>query len=441
MTRRLLIEKGVFTSRAALLQDDILDQYLLENNARPSLVGEIRLGRVSTHLNGIDAAIVALGNGIDGFLRAQDWPGEKSDKPFSGRLTEGTLLPVQITKDPIDDKPYQVTGYVILENEYVVLKPQTDKLQFPKSFKDPEQKQELEKTLHSLNTGVTLRSKAAELDTDMLLEHVRELKEEWQRLLEKSVTMTTAGVISPAPSFKDRMIEKWGPTAEEIVISPPALSPLFASEGLDQELRSLDETHVELMGGGFFTIEPTEALVAIDVNSGGNEAWGVKGAPQQHANELAAKEIARELRLRNLSGMILIDFAGQQSRKEAEILTKILKKETQSDDARVEVLGASQLGLLQMTRQRTSAPLHKILNGSVAGKDTPSLRRLVELEDAILNEVSNTRSRLIKLGTGSRITRYLVDANIAASFYEQHQIQLNISEQSDLQKDQFQIVA
>ncbi len=440
MTRRLLIEKGVFTSRAALLQDDILDRYLLENNTRPSLVGEIRLGRVSSHLNGIDAAIVSLGDGIDGFLRAQDWPGEKSDKPFSGRLTEGTLLPVQVTKDPIDNKPYQVTGYLILENEFVVLKPQTNKLQFPKSFNDPEQKQELEKALHPLNTGITLRSKAAELDTGTLLEHVRELKEEWQRLLEKSAAMTTTGVIHPAPSFKDRMIEKWGPTAEEIVTSPPALSPLFVTEGLEQELHSLDETRVELTGGGFFTIEPTEALVAIDVNSGGSEAWGVNGAPQQHVNELAATEIARELRLRNLSGMILIDFAGQQSRKEAEVLTKILKKETQPDNARVEVLGASQLGLMQMTRQRTSAPLHKILDRSVAGKDTPPLRRLVELENAILNEVSNSKSRLIKLATGSRVSRYLVDASIAVSFYEQHQIQLNISERSDLPKDQFHII-
>ncbi|MBE7635259.1 hypothetical protein GUA87_00255 [Sneathiella sp. P13V-1] len=439
MSCRLLIEKGVFTSRAALLKDDILDRFLLENNARPSLVGEIRLGRVAAHLNGIDAAIISLGDGLDGFLRAQDWPGPKSDTPFSQKLTEGSLLPVQVTKDPIDDKPYQVTGYVTLENEYVILKPKSDRIQFAKAFKDPAQKAAIETMLTSHTAGLTLRSKAATLTPEDLLPHIQKLEAEWQKIEDLSGAMQKAGVLRTSASFKDRVSKKWGARAEEIVIAPPAASPLFASEGIDHEVKDLTETRIDLTGGGFLTIEPTEALVAIDVNSAGSDTWAAKGAPQQQVNEVAAVEISRQLRLRNLSGMILIDVAGIQSKTEAGSLVEILRRETKSDDAHVEILGPSQLGLMQLTRQRTSAPLHHILKSPVAGPDTPSLQRLMDLEDSILDAVSHWKTRLVKLNTGARLGRYLKEANALTVIYECHQIQLDLTVVDSMTKDQFQI--
>ncbi|MBO6825574.1 MAG: ribonuclease E/G [Sneathiella sp.] len=418
MKRQLLIDEGVFVNRALLLRDEQPQQFTLENTNSPSMVQAVFMGRVASHLNDISAAFIDLGGGKSALLKAQDWDGafDKS-KPFSSQLTEGSLLPVRVIKDPIEDKPFQVTNFLNLEHPLLHLRPYSSNIQFAKSFKDETKKDILQRELLAFPAGFLLRSNAVKAPAESVLQIAGQLYQKWEKLEVRIKSTTAPTCLMPPPSFTERIINQYGHQADEISITPASLIASVKNQApevadcIQANVATISvvdpnwtsdflETRLPLAGGGHVSIEPTEALVSIDVNAAGMD--------RHAANRQAAKLIAQELRLRNLSGMILIDFAGQQTKEETRELSALLKNASKIDVSRIEIYGSSALGLMQMTRQRLSPPLKSVLSEINTEKGVKiAFKTLFSLEMALLHEVENKPTRRIKITAGNSLYLHL----------------------------------
>ena len=448
MTYRLLIDEGVFANRALLLRDEEPDQFALENNTQPSLTSAIFMGRVTAHLNDMAAAFVDIGGGKSGLLRAQDWVGDyDKSKPFSQQLTEGSLIPVQVTKDPVQDKAYQLSGYLSLEHPLIHLRGFSKNVQFAKSFTSDGDKKKLKQELETYGTGFLLRSRAAKTPTNEILAAAENLYSQWQVIQKKIKTADKVILLIPHPGFTERMVARFGKHANEINITPSNLAANLkkASPSLGQKIHilagqlsalenfTLDElleTRLPLPNSGNITIEPTEALIAIDVNAA--------STPKEDANKQAAQLLSRQLRLRNLSGMILIDFAGHQSREESKKLADLLANYCNADPVRVEVLGSSSLGLMQLTRERVAAPLHQLLKNqiTVSGHQA-SLSTLLSFETALTQVLNNKSNRHISCRAGANL--YAVLGHFREALCQRYDIELKLARDDNLSPDAYDL--
>lgn len=406
MSRYILIRRNEKII-SALWQEQRVIEWNVFDTAQSSLVGNIYIGRVRNVVQNINGAFVDLGNHIQGFLPLTDTthmlcPSRPEAKK---QLKAGDEVVVQVTKDAAKTKDATLSGNFSLNGRYVVLLHGEKGLHVSGKIRNQAWSKAAQdavwKHLTALNPkyhfGLILRTGAAALPEDgldRLLEEITQLADQYTELLDKAPYRSCyASLYQSYPLYLTRLRDM-GSLTEEIITDDEALYhelevycnrempelsgrirfyedkkfPLTAVYSMKKWLEvSLSEC-VWLPSGGYLLIQPTEALTVIDVNSGKFSKKTSAEETYLQLNEEAAKEIAAQLRLRNLSGIIIVDFVDMKRQDYRERLMQTLRRYCRPDPVKTTVVDMTKLNLVEITRQRTTKPLHELLQKN--GLDT-----------------------------------------------------------------------
>jgi len=423
MPGELFLSRREGQIRAALREDGRTVELHCERLVQQPQFGQIIKARVSKVVPGIQSAFLELGESRDGFLHATDLllPGEEpetlDDQPQGGealepprgealeprfkrgrarrppiqdRLKVGRELLVQVSRESVGSKGARVTCYLTLPGRLLVLFPQLGIRSVARKIRDDAERQRLREIMRGLpgdTTGYVARTAAAGADESTLRAEARLLFERWQEITEEVDSLPAPSVVHRELDLSRRLLRDLSSHAmERIVIddretfdracdylaavSPELVGrvelyvadePLLDRYALSRDFEKATRPRVWLKSGGYLVIEPTEALVSIDVNTG-------KFLGQQRLEETvlrtnleAAAEIGRQLRLRDLGGIIVIDFIDMDSVDARRQVAEALAAAMRADRARTKIAGFSELGLLQLTRKRTRLGLSDTL--------------------------------------------------------------------------------
>jgi len=397
MSEELLINVNDFETRVALLAGGALQEVHLARAEGYSLTGNIYLGRVERVVPGMQAAFVNIGLERPGFLHVRDIEGprlmlgEEPDRPLDIRdlLHEGQQLMVQVAKDPIASKGARLTAALAIASRYLVLMPFNEHIGVSQRIEDEAERERLRRDVaelrseQTLGLGFIIRTAAEGVDRALLDTDIRVLARLWEKVVEKKRLVTCPSVVYQEIPVHIRVVRDLaGPHLEHIRIDHvetyqrvrdfvrdflPEFNdrvhlyqdrrPLFERYGVEDELQRALEKRVALKSGGYLVVEQTEAMTTIDVNTGG--FLGVANLEDTvfRTNVEAAQVIPRQLRLRNLGGIIVIDFIDMQDEEHQRQVLRALERACEGDPARVRFDGFSSLGLVLMSRKRTRESL------------------------------------------------------------------------------------
>jgi ribonuclease G len=400
MPSQLIISVSPWDVRAALVEDGRLAELYVERPSQQDPTGNIYQGRVQKVLPGMAAAFVDVGLDKPGYLFAQEaasfldyipefWlQGDKEERlappptpPIADLVSEGQDLMVQVWRPPLRTKGARLTTHITLPGRYLVYLPTHSHLAVSRRLAPEEERQRLVQLLMDLKPregGLIARTASAGQDLETLEAERDALVAVWQQIRRKSQKASAPALLYQELPVMRRLIRDLiSPEVTRIVVDDPAAGdeireylkreqadrtpeveqyqgqePLFSNAYLEEDWQRLLAPQVWLKSGGYLVIESTEALTAIDVNSG----KFIRGRDLAHTilttNLEAAREIARQVRLRNLSGIIVIDFIDMETPEHRDLVCQTLKVALQRDRARTTVYPVSPLGLVEMTRQR-----------------------------------------------------------------------------------------
>lgn len=412
MSNELVINSTQDGSRIALLKDKSLVEFHHDTDENQFKVGDMYLGTVKKIVQGLNAAFIDIGYEKDAFLHYLDLgPQLKSltkytksvqgSKEVTGLLnkfkgepdinklgkmsqvlTRGQQILVQVVKEPISTKGPRLSCELSLAGRYMVLVPFSSAINISKKISDGDERKRLHRLISSIkpeNFGVIIRTVAKGKDVAELDKDLRNLVETWQegmqRLKKAKPRDKVIGEMSRASSLiRDMMnesfdsvytddkvihdeikqyVKKIAPDKEKIVKMYNGKAKIFETFGIEKQVKSLFGKSVSLQRGGYLIIEHTEALHVIDVNSGNKSNAGAdQEATALAVNREAAKEIARQLRLRDMGGIIVIDFIDMRKADNKKALFQIMKEAMKDDRAKNTILPVTKFGLMQITRQR-----------------------------------------------------------------------------------------
>lgn len=414
MKRDILINASPRETRVAILEDGQLVELLVDRPDARRMVGDIYLGKVEAVLPGIQAAFVNIGTEKSAFLHASDLvydedgdPDEPDDdegdeaegegsegKPAGGRrrrapapaiqdvLKKGQELLVQVSKEPISTKGPRVTAQISLAGRFLVYMPFASRVGVSRKISDREERRRLKEMAGAVlppnSGGIIVRTVGEDVSQETIGRDLQGLMNTWKRVERKrkfmrapalihEETTLTRGLVRDLFSDKvDRLVvdgkyehgeilqylEGVAPELADRVQLHEESTPLFDKFGIEPEIRDLFKRRCDLPSGGYLIVEPTEALVSIDVNSG---RFVGKKDPEKTSlktNIEAAREIARQLRLRDVGGIIVCDFIDMETQANRDKVLQELRQALGRDRARTKAYQVSELGLVEMTRQR-----------------------------------------------------------------------------------------
>jgi ribonuclease G len=411
LSNELIISATQDGCRIALLRDKTLVEFHQEDGGSKFTVGDVYVGTVKKVVQGLNAAFIDVGYDKDAFLHYLDLGPQfsslnkftklmRSKKIFGKlekftlepdidkhgkigqQLTKGQVIPVQIVKEPISTKGPRLSCELSMAGRYLVLVPFSKAVSVSKKITSGEERKRLQRLIQSIkpeNFGVIVRTVAegaevAELDRDL-----RNLVKTWEDGIAKLPTANPndklIGELNKASSLlRDLLNESFdnihvddkkiydevrmyirniAPDQEKIVKMYTGRAKIFEHYGIEKQIKSAFGQTVSLRGGGYLIIEHTEALHVIDVNSGNkSNREENQETTALSVNMEAAREIARQLRLRDMGGIIVVDFIDMKNQDNRKLIYKIMKDEMASDKAKSTVLPLSKFGLMQITRER-----------------------------------------------------------------------------------------
>lgn len=342
MMERMLITGPGF---CCCVENGLLTEYIQEDASQQ--YGDIVGGRVERLMPGIGCAFVNIGRKKDGFL-----PLDEMSRSFEGeKLKSGVFIPVQIRKEETGNKGAFLTRDLTLAGRTVLLMPLNRHIGISSRITDEEERKRLRETGEEIadgETGLVLRTAAQEAGTEEIAEEVRSLAEEWQRIREQIRTGFKAGEVLFHQDPVKQMIRDY----ESMGIQGRKETEVLSAE-MQRQLRESESRMVRIPNGGNIVIDRCEAMTVIDVNSASS---GIKGKPEASYTEInlaACETIAAQIRLRNLAGIIMIDFIDMKEeadrQKVAEKLAEVMKR----DRRKTVIHGWTRLGIMEMTRKRT----------------------------------------------------------------------------------------
>jgi ribonuclease G len=402
MNKRMLVERDRHQTRIALLEDERVAEIFLEDRGESSVVGGIYKGRVSRVLPGMQAAFVSVGLERDAFLYVADadpggWResngangGEAASEPSIDEiLAPGQELLVQVRKEPRSRKGARVTAQIALPGRFVVLLPGSQHLGVSRRIEDDAERERLRGLLESIrpdDAGMIARTEAEGLGVEDMAADLEALKVAWAE-----VSARAADTRAPAPVHRDgEMLERVvrdifredvdevrvddAEVRDEIVewlskshperierVKLDGEGRLFERFEIDKQIVAALNSRVWLRSGGYLVIHPTEALVAIDVNTGRFVGRNNLEDTIFHTNLEAVSEIVRQIRLRDLGGILVVDFIDMNEQAHRDEVLAALQKELAKDRSRTRVSGFSEFGLVEMTRKRSRSNLRSQL--------------------------------------------------------------------------------
>ncbi|MEQ1515883.1 MAG: ribonuclease G [Usitatibacteraceae bacterium] len=395
MNEQILINVSPQETRVAILEQGAVQELLVERGSNRGLVGNIYLGRVGRVLPGMQSAFIEVGLGRAAFLHVADiWASNKSaeQKPIEKLLQEGQTLIVQVIKDPIGSKGARLSMQISIAGRLLVFLPGDQHIGISQRIEDEVEREHLREKVHSLmpegETGGFIVRTVAETATDEeLTTDIEYLIKLWRgittaaktaapqallyqdldlslRVLRDLVTRDTERIVVDSRETHARMLdfaERYTRQSLAVLEQYGGERPLFDLFGVEDEIERGLKRRVDLKSGGYVIIDQTEALVTVDVNTGAFVSGRSFDDTIFKTNLEATQAIARQLRLRNLGGIIIVDFIDMDSEEHKNAVLAEFRKALSRDRTRVTVNGFTQLGLVEMTRKRTRESLAHIL--------------------------------------------------------------------------------
>jgi ribonuclease G len=445
--KEVIINAETLETRVAVLEEGKLEEFTIERTTEERLVGSIFKGRVRNLEDGLKAAFVDIGFEKNAFLHYWDIvpstfdsgveiverEGRRRDKP---KITQkdiprvyppGSEIIMQVTKGPIGTKGPRVTTNLVLPGRYLVLLPNSDQSGISRKIENQQERQRLKKILRELpipdGMGVIMRTVGEGQQKRYFIRDLFLLLDEWEQIQQRIKTQSIPSCVFQEPDLIERTVRDFlTEDVERIVVDNPKANdrmremiakisrrsadkvklytepqPIFDRFNITRQLENTFSRQVHLKSGGYLVVDETEALVAIDVNTGRHKGGKDQESAIVKVNLEAAEEIARQLRLRNMGGLIVLDFIDMKSRRDQQAVYQRIKDGLRRDKAKTHVLPISQLGLMEMTRQRHSESVNAAVYDDCPyckgrGKVKSALTMSVEIQRK-LSEILKKRSR------------------------------------------------
>ena len=379
--KQIIVNNRDLDTRAVVVKNEKLAEVYFEREFNTQLVGNVYQGRVENVLPGMQAAFIDIGLDQNAFLHANDiLPVHKDKNSIQEVLSSGDEVMVQISKAPVDDKGPKGTCKLDLKGRSLVLMKHPQHIGVSRSISGQERGRlrNLANEIAPEDKGMIVRTAAKGKSKQELLIELNTLEEKWEQIHYSAQRATAPELIYQGASLLNRLVvDKLSGQVEKIEIDTEAgyqellelvdslapqfkdkvkfydkSSPIFKYYNLEEELDKLQQRKIELKCGGNIVIDPTEALTAIDVNTAANVGSGNSKETFAQTNFEAAREVVRQLKLRDIGGIIIIDFVDMKGSEEQQRILSVLGKELAKDKTKTNLIGASELGLVQLTRKR-----------------------------------------------------------------------------------------
>ncbi len=509
MKREILISGNPRETRVAILEDDRLVELLVDRPDSRRTVGDIYLGRVEAVLPGIQAAFVDIGAEKSAFLHASDLveaeededpsePGEEDDENgepngnggggrgrsrrrlpnVADELKRGESKLVQVIKEPISTKGSRVTAQVSLAGRFLVYMPFASRVGVSRKIEGRDQRARLRELVSRLvpkdEGGWIIRTVADDLTEERCRREIDHLVGLWKKIKRKAgsvrppallqrETSLTRGIVRDLFSDKvDSLLvdsrQLHGEIAQYLAQIDPELqqrvhlyrdeTPLFDKYDIEAEIRGLFQQRVELPTGGYLIIQPTEALTSIDVNTG---RYTGKKDPEStilRTNLEAAREVARQLRLRDIGGIIVVDFIDMETRGNRDKVLQELRTHLGRDRARTKAFAVSELGLIEMTRQRVRPSLLQSMTEacpSCSGTGRVFRPEVVvrRMERSLKRAGADHKERQLAVRLHPDVALYLLEQepNFLRQLEKQTGLELEVRDDPMMRLDEFRMMA
>jgi ribonuclease G len=404
MKRGIVINSESLETRVAVMEEGRLEEFQVEYASQERIVGSIFKGKIQNLEHDLQAAFVDIGLKRNAFLHYWDMiPDDEarleyeegggrsskaskrrriSNEEIQKRFPSGTEIIVQVAKGPIGTKGPRVTANLSIPGRYLVLMPGTTMKGVSRKIGDDMERQRLKKILARLpmppDTGLIARTAANDASQRAFVRDLRSLTLSWEELQRGVRELPAPCCVYQEPDLVERVVRDWLTEEIDLIvidnkskferireiaghISRSAKNrvqlyegdlPVFEHYDVEPQLEKAFQRRVALKSGGYVISDETEALVAVDVNTGRHKGSGSQEEVILAVNMEAVDEVARQLRLRNIGGLVVIDLIDMKSRKHQSQVFKAMKAALKRDRARTNVLPISELGLMEMTRQR-----------------------------------------------------------------------------------------
>ncbi len=461
MKQEILITLDANEKRVAILAEGRLEEFYIERSGEPRLFGNIYKGRVKSVVPGIGAAFVDLGTKKDGFLYVMDAlkspldleteygdsgsnnnESENRSRRIEDVLKVGQEVIVQVVKEPIRNKGARLTTHFSIPARYLVMMPGADKIGVSRRIEDRLERERIRKILSEnprpKGTGFIVRTAAEGKGVKEFQRDIRYLTNVWERISKEMHHMKAPSLIHREADLVERVIRDY--LTEEgttLIMDDPELfhrarrfcqvylpgqkldirlykerTPLFEKFNIEKEIERTFQKNVMLKSGGHIVIEQTEGLVAIDVNTGKFTGRRNLEETVYQTNLEAAWEVARQLRLRDAGGIVIIDFIDLERADHRRNLFRTFKEAVKKDRAKTNIVQMSELGLVEMTRQRVRPSLESAVydscpycegKGMVKSATTMAIQSVKEVRKAI----GTSQSKILNVYVHPRVAERL----------------------------------
>lgn len=487
--------------RYAVLKNGILNDLVLERKKNRQLTGNIYRGRVTNILRNIQSAFIDINEGENGFIHISDiientqkfqemfdmdfdWDYDvskaeskkKKETEITNLLKSDQPVLVQVVKEPIGTKGARLTSNVSIAGRYLVLLPNTPHRGVSRKIEDPGHRERLKKIIRAFempaDMGLICRTASVNASTEALIEEATDLLKTWQSIVENfnKATKPTC-LFQESDLIKRAVLTAVDKKFDRILIDDYATyhtckrlyakyenehplkielyrdkTPMFERFSVEREIERSLRRKIWLPSGGYLFFERTEAMFTIDVNSGRSSGAAASDVEEAlvRINMEAAEEIARQLRLRNIGGLVICDFIDMRSRKNQRRVLDRLKEAMKDDSAKCTILGINEFGLIEMTRQRNRESLMQTLftscpycSGSGMIKTHESIS--IEIERA-LKKLINQQHFGLELISHPELDHYLShrDKDQFAKLAEKANAQIKFSSKDTYHLNEFQ---
>jgi len=442
--RELLISVDVGEQRVALLEDDRVAEVYLERPERRSIAGNIYVGRVDNVLPGMEAAFVEIGLEKNGFLYVDEivvpeLEGKRHGKKITDLIQRGQQILVQAVKDPMKTKGARLTTEISLPGRFLVYVPNGEGLGVSRRLEDAERNRlkDILKGIAPSTGGVIVRTAAEGASAEDVERDLVFLQRLWKTIQARQKLATGPELVYQEAELPLRIVrdlfagdfvaahvdsertykrivgylKKTSPHMIERVHKTKDKEPLFAQFGVDKEISSTLDRRVDLPSGGYLVFDYAEAFTVIDVNTGSFVGSRSKSSTQRLEDTIvknnleAVKEVVRQLRLRDIGGIVVIDFIDMANPKNRQAVEEAFRTELERDRTKTYVVEISPLGLVEMTRQKVTDGPREVMTRKCP---TCAGDGIVVSDATIALQIERRLKALAVAGAGSRVQAYRI---------------------------------